>query len=150
MRNIYFQKILSDVENNLKNKLGSEYCGLFSIADEIVSIYLNRHCYSNECEYIQYVRHYLLNIEFINWLKGNYIYCRSNFNFKKKLRKIELELFKIKKTLFYNWINGKNQEEIKSLENTKNFILKLRLGLLKNYPVFKLSILKKFKKELGL
>ena len=55
MRNRQFKELLSKVEIKLKENLGKDYCGLFSVASKITSLYLHKHCYSDECEYIQFL-----------------------------------------------------------------------------------------------
>jgi hypothetical protein len=153
MRNRQFKELLTKVEIKLINKLGKNYCGLISLADEITGIYLEKYFkHEYECEYIQVLRRYLLTIDFLDWLNTNYFQFTKEFNFKKKLGKIEEKLYNIKKEIFNNWLNGNVKEEIKELKETKklNFIKKMYLNLLNDFPTFKVCKIKKFKKELGL
>jgi len=152
MRDRHFQELLLKVEKKLKKELGKEYCGLVSIAEEITGLYLNKHNYKEECDYIQSLRHYFLIMDFLSWLSANNLQCVTRFDFQDTLEKIELKLYKIKKTILFNWLNGKTKDKIKELEQTKNLDIlgNEYLELLKDYQTFKLFNLKDFKKELGL
>ena len=152
MRDRNFQELLFKVEDKLKEKLGVNYCGLFSIADEIVSLYLHKHCKTNECEYIQCLRQYLLSVDFLEWLGHNYTQFKKQFNFKKALKKNEKEIYKVKKNIYHQWIGEKNQKEIERLKKIKDldFLDETYLNLLKNYPIFNPKEKNEFKKELGL
>jgi len=167
MRNRQFQDLLTKVEHNLKAKMGKDYCGLISIADEITGLYLKKQHYENECEYIQSLRHYLFSLDFLDWLSTNYFQFTHTFDFRRVLSKIEPEVYEVKRKIFYKWLSGETEKEIiefekidyKTFHNKLNekkltFLDRLYLELIKEYSKeyqkTTLPKLKEFKKELGL
>ncbi len=150
-----FQGLLKLVEYKLKMTEGENYRGLVSIAVCLVSLYFKEYIIcSKECVYIQDKKRLLMEMDFLYYLKDNYHKLSCLFDFEENYKKTDGELNPLRKRLLYEWIGGKFGNKLERFD--KIGYENLSLGhqylytLMRDFPVFKKSLVGDFKREVGL
>ena len=156
-------KLIEELGTKLKLKLKENYQGLNSIAIYLVNLYFDT-LNIEEYEFFTHYKAVCLWTYLLHWFAvetDEKQFGHTEFDFKQYLEEAENELRETKKNIFRMW---KNNTLSKQLENKKqrllntaslyhNWRLKLYIEMLEvligEYPTFKQSEVKTFRKEIG-
>lgn len=131
-------KLITELENKLKQDLKENYKGLWSVAICLVNRYFSYHNNPEEYMYFTDYKMLTLAVELMVWLSENRINkTGKKFNFEKILRQAEENLQYIKVRIYNRWINNDlrdllSKAQLKQIYNTDDERLKYYIEMLQD------------------
>ncbi len=130
----------NDVVRQAISSMHNKYNGnVFEIALAIAEYYMENNYKGNECDYIKKRIEYILFMDLLIWLGKNYFDKKTEFDFESKLEAIAKSMYKIKRTLYKQWVNNEFSLKLEELVNKEKFDMWKAEGL-------KVRFMQKYKK----